>query len=33
VERIAYEDTDHFQVTRNFLNHRQTLLDTLLADD
>ncbi|MBL8772784.1 MAG: AAA family ATPase [Phenylobacterium sp.] len=33
LERIAYEDTDHYQVTRSFLNRRQTFLDTLLADD
>lgn len=31
--RIDYEDTDHFRVTRNFLNHRQTSLDKLLSDD
>jgi len=30
--RIDYEDTDHFQVTRGFLNHRQAMLDTLLSD-
>jgi predicted ATPase len=33
LERVEYEDTDHFQVTRNFLNRRQTFLDTLLSDD
>ena len=33
LERVEYEDTDHYQVTRNFLNHRQTLLNTLLSDD
>jgi len=33
LERIAYEDTDHYQVTRNFLNRRQVFLDTLLSDD
>lgn len=33
LERVEYEDTDRFHVTRNFLNHRQTLLDTLLSDD
>ncbi|QUD87342.1 AAA family ATPase [Phenylobacterium montanum] len=31
--RIDYEDTDHFQVARSFLNHRQTMLETLLAED
>jgi predicted ATPase len=33
LERVAYEDTDHFQVTRNFLNHREASLNTLLSDD
>ena len=33
LERVEYEDTDHFQVTRNFLNRRQTFLDVLLAED
>jgi len=33
LERIEYEDTDHFQITRNFLNRRQTFLDILLAED
>jgi predicted ATPase len=33
LERIEYEDTDHFQVTRNFLNRRETFLDVLLAED
>ena len=33
LERIDYEDTDHFQVTRNFLNLRDTFLDVLLSDD
>ena len=33
LERVEYEDTDHFQVTRNFLNRRQTFLDVLLEDD
>ncbi|THD58169.1 MAG: ATP-binding cassette domain-containing protein [Phenylobacterium sp.] len=33
LERVDYEDTDHFQVTRNFLNHRPVFLDTLLAED
>jgi predicted ATPase len=30
---VAYEDLDHVQVTRNFLNRTQTFLETLLADD
>uniref|UniRef100_B0T4X0 AAA ATPase n=1 Tax=Caulobacter sp. (strain K31) TaxID=366602 RepID=B0T4X0_CAUSK len=33
LERVEYEDTEHFQVTRNFLNRRQTFLDVLLAPD
>jgi len=33
LERIEYEDTDHFQITRNFLNRRQTFLDILLSED
>ena len=32
LERVAYEDTDHFQITRNFLNRRETFLDVLLSD-
>ena len=33
VDRIEYEDTDHYQVTRNFLTRREMMLDVLLADD
>jgi predicted ATPase len=33
LERIDYEDTDHFQVTRNFLNRREAFLDVLLAEE
>lgn len=33
LERIAYEDTEHFQITRGFLNRRETYLDILLEDD
>ena len=33
LERVDYEDTEHFQVTRNFLNRRQVFLDVLLAPD
>jgi predicted ATPase len=33
LERVEYEDTDHYQVTRQFLNHRRTYLETLLAED
>jgi predicted ATPase len=31
LERVDYEDTDHFQITRNFLNRRHTFLDILLS--
>ena len=33
LDRVEYEDTEHFQITRSFLNRRQTFLETLLADD
>jgi predicted ATPase len=33
LERIEYEDTEHYQITRGFLNRRETYLDVLLADD
>jgi predicted ATPase len=33
LERVEYEDTEHFQVTRSFLNRRETFLDVLLADE
>lgn len=33
LERVEYEDTEHFQVTRNFLNRREVFLDVLLSDD
>ena len=33
LERMAYEDTDHYQITRNFLNRRATFLDVLLSDE
>lgn len=33
LERIAWEDTEHYQVTRGFLNRPGTYLDILLADD
>jgi len=32
LERVEYEDTDHVQITRNFLNRRQTFLDVLLGE-
>lgn len=30
---VSYEDLDHVQVTRNFLNRTQTFLEALLADE
>lgn len=33
LERVDYEDTEHFQITRNFLNRREVFLDVLLAED
>lgn len=33
LERVEYEDTDHYQVTRNFLNRREMMLDVLLAGE
>jgi predicted ATPase len=32
IERVDYEDTEHFQVTRDFLNRRETMLDMLLKE-
>ena len=33
LDRVAYEDTEHFQVTRDFLNRPQRMLDVLLERD
>ncbi|MCE3288324.1 MAG: ATPase [Caulobacter sp.] len=33
LERVEYEDTEHYTVTRSFLNRRQTYLDILLEPD
>ena len=33
VDRVEYEDTDHYQVTRNFLTRREMMLDVLLSGD
>jgi len=32
LERVNYEDTEHVQVTRQFLNNRDIMLDMLLTD-
>ena len=31
VHPIAYEDTEHFRITRDFFNHRRKVLDILMA--
>lgn len=33
LDRIDYEDTEHYSVTRNFLNRRETFLNILLEED
>jgi predicted ATPase len=33
LERVAYEDTDHYSVTRSFLTRREALLATLLDEE
>ncbi|MFJ6024217.1 AAA family ATPase [Brevundimonas sp. NPDC092305] len=33
LERIAWEDTEHYQVTRGFLNRPHTYLDVLMSDE
>lgn len=33
LERVEYEDTEHYSVTRNFLNRRESFLRILLEED
>ncbi|NRF94917.1 hypothetical protein HQN89_28925 [Paenibacillus frigoriresistens] len=33
IEPIAYEDTDHFTLTRDFLNHRERYFRALLVEE
>jgi len=33
LEEIAYEDTEHFQVTRNFLNRHEMMIEHLFEDE
>jgi predicted ATPase len=33
ISQVAYEDTEHYAVTRDFLNHYQRRLQQLLADE
>lgn len=32
LERVAYEDTEHFEITRNFLNRHRAIVHQLLED-
>jgi len=31
IQPIRYEDTEHFRITRDFLNHRERVIDILMA--
>ena len=33
LERVAYEDTEHYQITKGFLTRPEAYLDVLLSDD
>ena len=33
MREVAYEDTDHFRVAKDFLNHREQMLQVLFADE
>ncbi len=33
ISEVAYEDTEHYAITRDFLNHHENRLARLLADD
>lgn len=33
IRRVEWEETDHYIVTRQFLNHRERMLNELLADE
>jgi predicted ATPase len=32
ISKIAYEDTDHFNITRNFLANSRRMLDILMSE-
>ena len=32
LERVEYEEAEHFQVTKSFLNRRESMLEMLLSD-
>ena len=31
MHEIAYEETEHYRITRDFLNHRKKMLDELMS--
>lgn len=33
IREVKYLETDHYNLTKEFLNHRQSMLDVLLADE
>jgi len=33
ITEVSYEDTEHYSITRDFLNHYRRRLETLLADE
>lgn len=33
IDKVSYEETEHFQVTRNFLNNHERMLKILLGED
>lgn len=33
IEQVEYEDTDHYQIARDFLNHRESMLNVLLQEE
>jgi predicted ATPase len=33
ISEVAYEDTEHYAITRGFLNHYERRLQQLLGDD
>jgi predicted ATPase len=33
IREVAYEDTDHYRVARDFLNHREQMLKVLFDDE
>ena len=33
IEQVEYEDTDHYKIARDFLNHREAMLKVLLEEE